>query len=266
MRFQFLIVLIVLGLSLTGYSQEKQHYLDVHPGWSHSLVKDDGVSQMIYKGSSFFIQGAYEKVTPVIIHRVGVSFRYGKMRSGIYPQRTSSELTQIQPEINYSFLFRVKKMKDTSLVLYCGGSFSHNYLFYYHNSFSNNSTFSNYITTLAVKARMGKYFRIKSRKLQGIAEIELPVMGFITRPSFASSRFEHQLSNEDNYFNDILKSGEFKTPGKFQEVFFRTSLRYFLKNGNILAINYLWNYLHDKKLNELYFASHAVSFSTIFKF
>ncbi len=260
--------LMLYLLMIPAKSQSIDHYLTFAPQWNYLSNKDDLMSPLTYRGHHGSLRIGYKRMNQEgTVNEVYGAFSLGYIQSDAYPDFNSRALSSMG-EISYT---RLVKMSDTTLGLPVTlklGINWHNQVYAKDNlRYTNNAFLMDFNSTLAMAGRLSKNFSLFDRKFTAHANLALALLNFIQRPSYANSRPESELSEDNSPVTAFVKSGTFESIGNYQQIMTSLHLNYYLKNGNAFRLRYSWLFAHynDDSISDMLKASHSISISTLFK-
>ncbi|NOX46792.1 MAG: hypothetical protein GXO89_07425 [Chlorobi bacterium] len=293
MRYFLLIFISALFFSISVQAQEtkeerktrkkterkaRDKYLGAGIGFAKMSAKDKATSPLLYSGPTLLSNLDYlvhsDKLIKTVEFTAGVSeirtnkdTHYGLTRSYAYGFYFNFRFTHNQKVLQFA--------KD-KIKWYVGPGINITNFSRINYKFGNSLYNYEYMAGIGVSSRMefpfsykGKDFKFlrmklhrRDRQLLLSWKLYVPVFTSIYRPNYVS--ILNFIDPETSIFNtNNLHSGIFT----FLEIQSDIELFYFLHNGNILKLSYLWEY-HQYKPgeNEVQGAINGLNFSFVFKF
>ncbi|MCF8231345.1 MAG: hypothetical protein K9J27_04080 [Bacteroidales bacterium] len=260
------IIAILCFFIVPAHTQSIDHYLTFAPQWVYVSNKDDLMSPMTYRGHHGALRTGYKRINKQgVVNEVYGAFALGSIKSDRYPDFDSRAISTFG-EITYRHLQPVTDTLSGYPVNLKIGANWHNQVYAKDNlRFTNNAFLLDINSSIGLAARLAKDFTLFERKFGATADLSFALLNFIERPSYTRSTTELEISMNENLFVALANSESFETVDDYQQIMTDLNLVYYLKNGNALRLRYGWLFAHHRNVSEMYEASHAVSFSTLFK-
>lgn len=258
--YLFHIIFILLISHAITFSQNGI-YLDAGPGYAYLANKDKAMSPLIYSGSSVFSKISFLDINEKRRHGLDGTFSYGKLTS-----ETGYEASAIRYSVDYSPVWRITRDTSSKLWLFAGGTWYTFQTMKFNSHYTNNYFYSDFVTSLGPAAILTYPFRIFKRHTVIDFSLQFPLFNWIVRPGYATTSLPGSLENEDSYFKDFISSGKVQSLNKYQQITSKLGLSWYLKNGNAIKFQYMFDFYHYNDLNETSFLSHSLALSTSFSF
>ena len=273
LRWRTILALSTLMFSATAlYSQEDSlhyRYLDFGVGWAYGRVLDKGMSPLIYKGGGILAPFGYQKRKGKFYERLDLAFRYGTLKPGINPEKTSAQNEWIRIDLDYTWLKHIKSEPEKMLDWFAGARLANLGEFRIHNLYSNNSLNYTYATSLGPAGRVEKGFSLWGKRFSASFDLFFPLINVVMRPGFATSLPTGYIDSSGSTFENVRESLDVVSLDKFVRVNTDLRLKYLLNNGNAISLGYNWDFFHiesGKGYNDITFGGHGLALSTQFRF
>lgn len=264
--FPALLLLVAFLTTDNMQAQQIKHYNQIGPGALYFQTRDKAMSPMIYNGAAGYIQAGYfSNNRDTILNIVNTFFGVGYTRPDHYDYSAATALT-FKTGIDYDHLRHVSKIGNTGIDWYAGGAWNTIIIYRENLRFANTAINYDFVSSLSLAAKFHRAVTIWNLDLDLDMKLNVPVISAIVRPSYASSRPEGALDNDEKYVKDFFQSIRIESLNNFQRLRSKISATYWLQNGNGLRLTYDWDYYNYSVVNEVFAATHAVYASLFFKF
>lgn len=263
MRKIFLLPLIICSISARSQTGTK-HYLGISPAYAVQIGKDQGVSHSTYRGSHFGLALWYEKAKPKRRNSLtiqGITGGWKTLKEGPFLQKSTNHRVQLDHTHSRELV-----QFNEHLALQLGAAVNFLGHFRIQNNYSNNAYNYDVALSLGLHSLLEYNFRLWGRDFSIPASVDIPLIGYIVRPSFASSIPEGFIAREGKVIDAVLNSGHVAGFGKYARFRFRSGIEYALKNGNGLRLGYSWDFYQMKTFHKVQVGSQTVSFALLFRF
>ncbi len=233
---KLVLILLVAGGNLPAQTVKKEHLLHSYiPGIRHAAVRDYAWSPLLYSG----IQGAYaigySREGSRISDHISFSFATGNL-SNTWGKRMRPVGGTIQTHTFYH------AQSDPDEGIHWGWS--------NHNAFEtrdiqdigNFNDRSEYVTSFGPAMRYRLPFTLFERGFRVEILADLQLLGFKLQSSYVTSTPPGFAEPAYSGMEAFLRSIELFYPGNAWNVGIQPSLRYNMKNGNMLCISYRYEY------------------------
>ncbi len=239
---------------------DRRSYLGLSGGMAYGLLRDAGVSPLIYSGPLLLGQAQFLRETPRWEWRIE-----GGIASGAYEAARSF---LVESQVLSSFhsagaLWKVWQNNRGKIQFWAGPQYSGFTNYRVTPAFRNNSTVLESMNSLMLGAKIewnpnktfhpGKFliFRRRGgdRQFRVSSQINLPLLHSAWRPDFA---YLEDFTNESEWLGseNLLSFGGFRMQA-------RTDLWYYMRNGNAWRLGYLWDVQQTPgEFNKLQTAQH----------
>lgn len=212
MKKYFCIVLLVFGCSLTSLigqtTTEKPtlkplHAMSMGVGVSHTALKLETVSPLIFSGIGIPLQLTYRREKPVSRQTIQLSFQSQTLKSPF-----GFQLVEVGGHLSYSYVRRVKSFSTTNV--YLGGEFA----------------ISGRDRTMPQGLNNASTTLINALKLVGLADFRQVKHRFETQLSLAVLGYNQRPNNNfsgDSYgsfFKDFKSNARLEVPPQYMDVSF----------------------------------------------
>jgi len=234
-RLIFIFLLLTAGSSV--HASEKERLLFSYiPGVRHVAVRDYAYSPLLYSGVQGMYKVAYSSERPGISDHISFSFAAGNL-SNTWDKRMRPVGGTIQ---TYTFYHA---QSDPEEGFHWGWS--------NHNAFEtrdiqdigNFNNRSEYFTSFGPAMRYRLPFPLFDRSFRVEVLADLQLLGFKLQSSYVTSTPTGFAEPAYSGMEAFLRSIELFYPGNAWNVGIQPSLRYNMKNGNMLCISYRYEYL-----------------------
>ncbi|MBK6949666.1 MAG: hypothetical protein IPH16_17710 [Haliscomenobacter sp.] len=239
---------------------DRRSYLGLSGGMAYGLLRDAGVSPLIYSGPLLLGQAQFLRETPQ-----WEWFIEGGVAAGTYEAARSF---LVESEVISSFhgagaLRKVWQNDRGKIQLWAGPQYSGFTNYRITPAFRNNSTVLESLNSLMLGAKIqwkadktfqpAKFliFRRRGglRQFRASSQINLPLLHSAWRPGFA---YLEDFTNDSDWLGseNLLAFGGFRMQA-------RTDLWYYMRNGNAWRLGYLWDVQQTPgEFNKLQTAQH----------
>jgi hypothetical protein len=260
--------------SVQGTPKGQSLEFGLNSGWY--AVRDNGTSPLIYKG---FLPGAHIGVS--IYHKQMVAFTdfnfyMGHLATRNYPELDGNKAKAYNSNLSFGMAHRLTSISTPKTSFFLGSSISVLANFRENEKF-NNANF-NYegiasLGPLAIVEKEIKFspkqlnlalfrwpFRDRTVKLS--SSFFIPVLAGVSRPPYTT--IDDFVDGVSPRFS--LKKVKTVSLDKLFCLTSRSSISYYLHNGNKLMLSYIWYYYnYHPSANKVNSVSGSVSFSVVFR-
>jgi hypothetical protein len=230
-----LIFLIVCG-NLPAQAGEKEHLLYSYiPGIRHTAVRDHAYSPLLYSGIHGVYAIGYSNEGPRVSDHVSFSFAAGNLTNAY-----GKKVMQVGGDIQtYKFYHAGANPGEG---VHWGWS--------NHNAFetrdikdiSNFNNRSEYFTSFGPAMRFRLPFSLFDRRFRLEMLADMQLLGFKLQSSYVTSTPPGFAEPSNTGITAFLRSVDLFYPGNAWNLGVRPALTYAMKNGNMLCINYRYEY------------------------
>lgn len=235
--FRSILILLIMFESISAHASEKERLLFSYiPGVRHLAIRDYAYSPLLYSGVQGIYKVAYSSERPGISDHISFSFAAGNL-SNTWGKRMRPVGGTIH---TYTFYHA---QSDPGEGIHWGWS--------NHNAFEtrdiqdigNFNNRSEYVTSFGPAMRYRLPFSLLDRdfRIEILADVQL--LGFKLQSSYVTSTPPGFAEPAYSGMEAFLRSIELFYPGNAWNFGVQPSLRYNMKNGNMLCINYRYEYL-----------------------
>ena len=242
-------------------------YLNSGLGAGYIKLIDQGMSPLMYRGTSVNFDVGLEKRKTANIQYLNLSFSAGITTPSISKQLTHSVLYPGNFEINYRYVWKINRYDSTSFHYYIGTLWSNHGNIRYHNVYDNNAVDFDIISSVNLACCVQKKISIKGKKvIELFYTLETPVLNALITPSYNCILPEPFLTDPNPGFKTGIRSFKIGSVGRYQQINSMFDVLYYLKNGNAIKVSYHWNYSNISAPVKITNAAHSIIFSTLFNF
>jgi hypothetical protein len=263
---------LILFLLLWNFSQKvysdnpKERYIKILPGYGYMQGRDEGMSPLIYTGSHFAGTTGFEKRNQKAVNRLDMTALIGNLQNATQPDGYNSKVWSLRMQADYQYLRFVKSWKEEKLKVYVGGVWNNLANVRNHSRYGNNSLNYEFSSSLGASGMVKYDFNFKNRKLAVYSTLDLPLIAFNVRPSFASSIPDGFIAQEKRNLGAFFQSGKIQSYGGFFRFRIANAFEYVIFNDNRLMLGYTWDYYGIQKYYKVQMASHQLLIGLIFRF
>lgn len=213
-------------------------YLALNSGFGGKVNRDRFNSALLYSGPAFTIGFRIERESKRILetksHQLELGFAgsaYGWGNLGL--------------DYHYRMSHMWKKRCFNNADFFLGyhiGSFSQNR---FNIAFVNNNYTYEMGLNSGLAARMEKVFTVRGMPLLLIYQLELPILGYYLRPTFAGSYLEGMINVEEVTVSSIINSGRLLIFNRWKSFNSAIAIRKQIKNSNALQLTWNWDYFRS---------------------
>ncbi len=230
-------------------------------GGSYANVRDQAHSPLLYNGVGGNVQLGHTRNT---FHSFSQSFARFDLNL-LNAEQSGATIFSYRLEGHYQYYFKQFSNTQKRLRFYPGLAVVAKWALRDHDSFSNNSQVIETRFSLAPAIKIEFPFVLFNRDFELGIFSQLPLLNYIGRPLFASTKFPDQVANEDTAWHNYLTGGDVYSLGSYVNIKTQTYFTYTFKNGNGLKLDYFWSFESLKDKNPVELGEHALVISTLLK-
>ena len=195
----FFILSILFILIINSFSQLPQNTISLSGGISDFHMKDERISDVIFRGDLYNIRSSYNHITENYIHDVKIDIGIGKVESII----KEYDVSQYNGEISYTLFKFIKQVSNNSFNSFAGlginSSFLTSYILTpgYITNFCEWTWYWKNSLDISLLEKINLY---KNNFLEVC--INIPVIKFITRPEYSNN----VINNDPNIYHALKRS------------------------------------------------------------
>jgi len=272
--YLFSALLSCLLIAASSYAQSavpdsssmRERMFTFSPGWAYQQGRDEGMSPLIYSGHHFNGAIGLEKINNNQLNSLHFEAMLGRMRPGAQPKGLRSVAQTLRIQMDYSHLRKVHSWPNNGLELWIGGAWNNMLNVLYHQRYLNNSLNYAFSSSLGAAARMHYPLQLGNKLFRLYGQLELPLVAFNFRPSFASSIPEGYIAQERSNVRAFFDSGRLQTLNRFFRVRNELGVIHQLMNGNQVFLNYRWDYYSIAHEHRVQMAVHQIQLGWRYQF
>lgn len=222
---------------------------------------DQGISPLLYNGSGGSVQLAYLKENQKIYAQIYARFDLNLLQSAI----SGAEMISYHTELSYQHYFKRFSLSSRKTKLYPGISGFVNWGIRNHTSYTNNSYHIDTRISIAPSVAAKRDFNLWGRDFTLGSQLHLPLISYVGRPLYASTKFPSLVANDDPKWYDYISEGKLYSLGGSFTIKTQTFLKFQFNNGNAVKLDYFWSYSSLQDVNPIKTGEHALLISTILK-
>lgn len=243
-----------------------QRFFAFSPGWAYQQGRDEGMSSLIYSGHHFNGAIGVEKTKNNQFNNFKLEAMLGRMRPGTQPPGLRSVAQALRVQLDYSHLRKVQSWPNNGLELWIGGSWNNMLNVLNHQRYLNNSLNYAFSSSLGVAARVHYPLQLGNKAFRLYGQLELPLVAFNFRPSYASSIPEGFIAQERSNVRAFFDSGKLQTLNQFFRVRNELGVVHQLVNGNQVFLAYRWDYYSIAHEHRVQMAVHQIQLGWRYQF
>ena len=261
----YLILIIFASGVFSGtlVAQELKHFT-TGGGAGFSKLRNTNMSPLLYSGISGHFELGYSYIKEKRMIGFRSAFFGGKLKPGINPELSSSEMSSLRLNLQYRHLYKINFAEIQKLRLYAGFGMNNRDHVRIHNKFNNNNYDGDYNVNLSFTSTLSKALSVFERKTFITLDFSMPLISYMIGPSYSHPEPWEYLTDPDPNIFTFMKSGKFFTIDRYFLLNTRLNFFHFLNNGNAIGFSYEWEYLRNDAYNHLVSAGHHFSFTTLF--
>lgn len=245
---------------------EKERFFKFSPGIAFQQGRDEGMSPLIYSGSHFNGVLGLEKTKLRNYNALDVEMMFGRMRPQTQPKDKRSSALALRLQMDYSYMKMMKTWNADRLQLFIGGAFNNMLNVLWHRQYLNNSLNYTFSSSLGAAARLQYRFVFRNKAFRAHTQINLPLVGFNLRPSYASSIPEGYIAQDRSNLRAFFDSGRLQTWNNFFRLRHEIGVSRILFNRNEIMFTYRWDYYSVAHEHRIQMAVHQIILGWRFRF
>ncbi|TVR37081.1 MAG: hypothetical protein EA392_13680 [Cryomorphaceae bacterium] len=249
-----------------GAQSDTLRFLTIRPGYSWMQGRDVGMSPLLYSGSHFHGQIGLEKTKDRCLKVLQLDLTFGEMTTPSLPKGRRSRALSGQVQMNYAQQYNLKSWKEGRLQWFLGGSWMNFLTLRFHQRYLNNSLNYEFSSSIGPSSSLRYNTEIFGKPYECFARMDVPLLAFNLRPSFASSIPEGYIAQERSDVRAFFDSGRLQTLNRFFRVRNELGIARVLNNKNRLVISYVWDYYHISHIHPVDVAQHQILMGWYFSF
>jgi hypothetical protein len=259
---------IKISPNYVKFRQPKIRYKTTLSSIPYLMVRDEGHSPLLHKGSTFRFAKYNERWRKKSVTKLELAFGIGWLRSS-KKNNVYSTVNSLIMEVNYYYMVPITKLFKGRGDWYAGGILTNTFDGRLYSFLPNNAfgyEFSNVInpaTHITYNFKIGKYVR----KYQAGFKLNFALLAHVVRPNYIGMEpAETYMQESINPFAVLTHGNKIALPNRFFRINTEIYLdRFFIKNNDKLRIIYGWG-VHVTKLpdsNPLYTAYHSIGVASM---
>jgi len=230
-------------------------------GGSYVNVIDEGISPLLYNGIGGNVILGYFQEKAKSINTSTAKFDFNNPSSSI----SNAEMYTFRLEGHFQRYWKLGSDASSKLKIRPGFDLSAKWALRQHLNYTNNSQHIETRFSIAPAVMLSFPFELWTRSFETGLFGSIPIVTYATRPSFASTLFPASIGKEEVEFLDFVKQGEIVSFGSYYKYSTQYYIRYALKNGNALRLDYFWTYESYDAQNPIKTGEHSIMISTFFQ-
>jgi len=253
---------LLITHQLSAQSEEgRQIFLTTGVGGSYLNVREQAHSPLLYNGLGGNAQLGHIRNTKKSFSQSIARFDF----NAVGRNENAASLYSYKFEGQYQHYFKQFSNADRSIRIYPGLAVLGVWRLQDHLNFTNNSQVITTQFSLAPAVKMEWPFALFNRNFELGFFSQLPLLNYIGRPLFASTKFPDQVNNEDPAWHNYITGGKLYSLGGYFNIRTQSYLTYAFKNGNGLKLDYFWSFESLQSQNPMKAGGHSLVISTLFK-
>lgn len=236
----------------------KERFFTFAPGYSFQQGRDEGMSPLIYSGNHFSGNLGLEKTKNQQFNKLQIGVDMGRMRPPTQPKPLRNSALSLRLQMDYTHERLLKTWRDDNLEFYLGGSWNNLMNIILNRNYVNNSFNYAFSSSIGPSGRIRYRFKIKERSFRIYAQLQVPLVAFNLRPSYASSIPEGYIAQERSNVRAFFDSGQLQTLNRFFRIRNELGLHHQLTNGNQVFLTYRWDYYSIRQHHTVQMAVHQI--------
>ena len=261
-----LIVCLVWPVITSGAQSDTLRFLTMRPGYSWMQGRDVGMSPLLYSGGHFHGQIGLEKTKNRCYKVLQLDLTFGEMTTTSLPKGRRSRALSGRVQMNYAQQYNLKSWKDGRLQWFLGGSWMNFLTLRFHQRYLNNSLNYEFSSAIGPSSSLRYKTELFGKPYECFVRMDIPLLAFNLRPSFASSIPEGYIAQERSDVRAFFDSGRLQTLNRFFRVRNELGIARVLNNKNRLVISYVWDFYHISHIHPVDVAQHQILIGWYFSF
>ncbi|RIW18758.1 hypothetical protein D0X99_03490 [Algoriphagus lacus] len=256
-----------IAFSQTSETLEKTAFWGVALGLRFQRFQDQLVTQVRYNGPQFYLMINKEKFKANTLRNFALEGTIGSLKSDEFEQ--GKPLSRyLQPsvdsywnEITYSYLFKIKEGERSEF--YLGPSVSNVISLRISPRWDNSQINYEFTGNLQAEARYRRQFELFGKPMIGNFGVKLPIVGYITRPSF--SGVPDFLDQEQDFVSSLFVETSVSWLGNFPRIQFDNFVEFPIASGNKIQVIYNWEYYSFQVPGKVQTAAHTIGINFLMR-